>query len=293
VEVGLAAAREILGGDGAVLEDLALDEMLVLPIGEERTLQVIVDRVAPDMAELRVCSHRPADDGWTTHARGILRARPADMPALDPARLDESSLGSESRDLEGDAFYAEIEGVGPEFGPAFRQIERITMAPGEALAHIEASEQVRRDQGRFRFHPALLDACLQAAAAALGGFDDLRARGEIYLPLGLKAFRLVASPDASLIVRARAQAAASDEWLCDVFVAGADGRPIAHLTGLRVRRVPRAGTKKRAALGRSSETPTLWGRSCRGPSRRGARGPRCSRRCRRCRLPETSPASST
>ena len=63
-------------------------------------------------------------------------------------------------------------------GTSFRGVAKLRVAQGEALGEIEAPENVKGEMARYGMHPALLDACVQVAASALGvGQADDRGDG--------------------------------------------------------------------------------------------------------------------
>ena len=76
--------------------------------------------------------------------------------------------------------YARLAKAGVDFGPAFRTVEAVRTAKGEAWARVSLQEPEKHEASQYLFHPALLDGCLQAAVAAMA--DSLDGP---YLPLSL------------------------------------------------------------------------------------------------------------
>ncbi|MFB9680615.1 SDR family NAD(P)-dependent oxidoreductase [Streptosporangium vulgare] len=68
--------------------------------------------------------------------------------------------------------YAGFEARGMQYGPAFRRVEEVFAVPGESLARLRAVPPAAA-AGPYRLDVALIDACLQAAAPALGDGDGL------------------------------------------------------------------------------------------------------------------------
>jgi acyl transferase domain-containing protein len=236
VEIAHAAAAETLGPGPVTIENLALEEMLALPAGERRVLQVIVERRGEDAAEFRVCT-RSGDDPWRTHAQGaVRRGAPADGAAVE---ID-AALARCSTRWAGEAFYSAIADIGPTFGPRFRGVQWVALGSGEAVAEVRAPQFVEAEAAAYGFHPALLDACLQTMAAALGRFEELREKGEVYLPLGVEQVVLRGAPGSALRVHAHVRSSLGAAGLCDLRIVNENGAAVADLGGVRVQRASRA-----------------------------------------------------
>ena len=75
------------------------------------------------------------------------------------------------------AYYEHLREQGSEFGPAFPSLCTLLRGNGESLAEIRLAESPGYTNAGYCFHPALLDACFQAAAQATvpgsdAGADD-------------------------------------------------------------------------------------------------------------------------
>ena len=138
-------------------------------------------------------------------------------------------------------------------------------------------EGLRAAGYRF-FHPALLDACLQAVAAALPASKDA---SEAFLPLALGELSVFAAAGAQLLSHARIRLADAPETvLADVTITDESGARVAELTGLRLKKLrPRRG--RRAATRTSGTRLRSVRRRCRRlarPRRPGRISPRSRRR---------------
>jgi NADPH:quinone reductase-like Zn-dependent oxidoreductase/acyl carrier protein/NADP-dependent 3-hydroxy acid dehydrogenase YdfG len=232
VEAGLVIAE--LADYPPRLEQLEIQAPLVLGAGEPRRLQAVVTRSAPG-ATLQLFSapeaEADAEPAWTLHASARLGG-PAGVaePDLDVA------TGAGAVTVAPAAHYDALRARGLDFGPAFRGVTALSHDGRTAAASVVAPEALG-DLAAYRFHPALLDACLQPLATLLDGrgVDD-RA---LYLPLGCDAIVLHARPGARLRSEARLRpaAAAGDEVLvADVRILGEGGEPVADVRGLRLKR---------------------------------------------------------
>ncbi|MDH6130623.1 polyketide synthase dehydratase domain-containing protein, partial [Kitasatospora sp. GP82] len=160
LELVISAADQV-GCDR--VEELTLAEPLVLPEDGAVAVQVWVG--APDDSGARTvgCYARSAesapDEPWVCHATGMLvtGARPADFDAQVWPPRDAVAM-----DVEG--FY-EASG----FGPAFQAVRSVWRRGEEVFVEAAVPGQLG-DAGEFGFHPALLEAAVQAAGFA--GVDD-------------------------------------------------------------------------------------------------------------------------
>ena len=61
----------------------------------------------------------------------------------------------------------------------------------ETLAEIALAEPLRSGAARYRFHPALLDACFHAAVQALSGGESTTAEDEVLLPINIERVQIL------------------------------------------------------------------------------------------------------
>ena len=226
VEMALRAAA---APARSVLEDLLILEPLLLPEDGERLVQIVV-RDASDGKTVEIHSAdpgaNPADLRWTLHASARIvpggregtRAPAADSPEhVDP-----------------DTHYARIEASGVQFGPAFRGLSALRRGQARARGVISAPAPIVSELTTHRFHPALLDACLQVIGVAAAAPDGPL---PLYVPLGVDRIAIHRAPVASLISDARVRAGAGDLLVADVSVSDEFGEPVADLEGVRLKRV--------------------------------------------------------
>lgn len=231
-ELGLAAWRSLQPQAGACrIESLLFCAGLVLQ-GESR-LQTIVEPDATG-ASLRIVSARPGSADWTVHARGRLVAgvpAPSGSAAQPPA---EQCASLQPMSIE--SHYQALAELGLDYGAGFRTLSGIWQGLGLALGRIERSSE---SSTGWLCHPALLDACLQlaAAAAAQGGPDA----GALRLPTALQSFDCFVS---ALPERFWCQARLHEGWqadgdrlLADLTLIADDGTLLALASGASFERV--------------------------------------------------------
>jgi acyl transferase domain-containing protein len=202
--VMLALLMAVASPTCGALADIVFTEPVVL--GEVPVELVAIAR--PDCS-LGVAS-RPVSE-WVWHATARI-APPADPLLITAAEPMEW--------LPRTGWVANLALLGIEIGPAFQGITRIACG-SETIAELDPS--VAGDLARLRFHPAVLDAALQAAGGTLPA--------EPVLPLGIKRFSLHGDLSGPLRVVARR----TDEQI-DLEILAA-GRPVATVERLAVGRL--------------------------------------------------------
>ena len=239
VELGLAAARAI-AGPPASLRDLAIREPMVFSDDRPRIVQCVL---SPDAGghRVRVFSHEREDERWQLHAEARLEA--AGAPTA-PESLDDVRRRCSAGALDAAAFYARLEGRGLPFGERLRGVVEVAVGDGEALARIEAPRVVAREAGHYVFHPALLDACLQAMAAAVP--DD--GGGTVYMPIAIGEVSVTAPPPTRLLAHARVRPhATGDALLAEVTIRSAeDGSAVALVSGVVLKKADAAALARMA-----------------------------------------------
>jgi myxalamid-type polyketide synthase MxaE and MxaD len=154
LEMMSSASREAAGG-GAVA-DVVFEKPLRLPAGEQTRIQLAMT-FRDGGAEFALYSR---GGEWTRTARGKL------APAGDAAQADLAALQARcAEELPVDAHYTGLNAAGLQYGAAFRLIRRLWRGSREALSRIHLPGEAA-GKG-YLVHPAMLDAALHTAAAAL------------------------------------------------------------------------------------------------------------------------------
>ncbi|MFD9125499.1 SDR family NAD(P)-dependent oxidoreductase [Kitasatospora sp. NPDC059571] len=224
----------------ALVEELTLLTPLTLPpVGAVR-LQLAVG--APDPAGRRPLTvyARPEDDDtgqpWTRHASGTLApgavapTDPLDPAAWPPAGAVEVPL---------DGHYDRLADAGPAYGPAFQGLLRVWQH-GEAVYAEAALPDTQQPQAAaYGLHPALLDAGVQALAAAAhhraGTADDDGDGGGTELrPFAWSGFALHAAGAGTL----RLRLVPTGPDTVALTAADGTGAPVASVAALTLRAVP-------------------------------------------------------
>jgi acyl transferase domain-containing protein len=259
MEAFLAVATAALGAP-ASLADFILHRPLELsPVDSAPTPWQIVARPAAGAADAAIdlawfeadpdAANESDAAPWRSVASATAsRASPGPAPA---------PLGWAGRETGPDpaSVYERFAALGVEFGPAFRLLSDIVLAPGRARAGILPPPGL--DAAGHLLHPVLLDAAVQLCSllAAPDGSGNLP--GDIFLPVA--AARIEARPPAGAPgqhMRAEASCieAAADSIVADVTIRQADGAVVASLTRLRLLRADAA------SLGRLKLHDIAWER---------------------------------
>ncbi len=135
-------------------------------------------------------------------------------------------------------FYSRLQSHGIELAASFQGIERLWRRSGEALGRIQLPPTLVQDSDTYQIHPALLDACFQVLIATLPTTDEM-GEDALYLPTGLRSFRLHQRPDKSLWSHARLSTNTTqdaDIFAGDVRILDETGQLLIEASGLRLQR---------------------------------------------------------
>ncbi|WP_070896198.1 mycocerosate synthase [Mycobacterium tuberculosis] len=181
-EMALAAAAEVFG-EAAEVRDITFEQMLLLD--EQTPIDAVASIDAPGVVNFTVETNR---DGETTrHATAALRAAEDDCP---PPGYDITALlQAHPHAVNGTAMRESFAERGVTLGAAFGGLTTAHTAEAGAatvLAEVALPASIRFQQGAYRIHPALLDACFQSVGA---GVQAGTATGGLLLPLGVRSLR--------------------------------------------------------------------------------------------------------
>jgi myxalamid-type polyketide synthase MxaE and MxaD len=147
--------------------------------------------------------------------------------------------------VDREEFYRRLEAWGLSYGPAFRCVERIRKGSGEALARVRLPKIARALP--FRFHPALLDGCLQTIGALLPS-DSARRR--TFVPASLRALKVVSDREVTDVwahAVVRSGTAESEEIECALTISDDTGKVLASVDALSARGIERKEHRQVAA----------------------------------------------
>ncbi len=226
LEMVMSASAELHAGKPSVYE-VTLGEPLLLCSSESTVIQTVA---RGDAIEI----HSRQDGGWRLHAT----ARPATTTTGNsvPETLDRLRRRIQ-KELPRDEFYGFLKSRGLAFGPAFRNVTHIWTAADEALGKVSTPAA----PPCYRAYPALLDACVQVIAAALGTGSDV-----LYMPVAVARLDFPSPLTGELYAHAVVHAQDGVSCAADVFVYAADDALLGTLSGITLRRAA-PGTLRRAS----------------------------------------------
>jgi acyl transferase domain-containing protein/acyl carrier protein len=259
VELALAAVRAVRGDGPCLVRNLSFERALVLPEGSRRRVQVLLapaeGRFTFEIHSQAVEARDDAESPWHLHARGDV----APLDASESARTGGTAAPGElpawkqrlTVPADVAAQYGELTAEGLEYGPAFQGLTEIwtsAAAPGEALAAVRLPQEAGEDAAAYLLHPALLDACLQAIAAARR--SQAAPHGDTYLPVGVDEIRFYRSATEVLchVGLATTGHGAHGVISADIDVVDGQGRPVARLRGVTLQRVDRSALRRLAEI---------------------------------------------
>ncbi|MCU1503876.1 MAG: polyketide synthase, partial [Ilumatobacteraceae bacterium] len=223
------------------LEHVALHEVLVIPDGQTRQVQVVLGEPVGGRVDFAV--HALSGSEWRVHVSGsanlLAPSRGASIDSQIGGHVDLHALRAEAAGpVDIAAYYDRITSTGIEYGPRFRTIREIVQGPGWALGRLTVSGTGRSETDRLFVHPALLDGALQLIEAALP--SDLVAAGDAYVPVSIGSYRVHAIAGDGVWARARVAdpgPGASTLLRCEVDVFDEEGAPVASIQDLVLRPV--------------------------------------------------------
>jgi acyl transferase domain-containing protein/NADPH:quinone reductase-like Zn-dependent oxidoreductase/NAD(P)-dependent dehydrogenase (short-subunit alcohol dehydrogenase family)/acyl carrier protein len=247
VEMALAGANQILGRGIHRVEELSLDVALRLDFDQQTLVQAIFQPNTEESAAFEVFSS--SQDGsdlgstWTSHVKGrVARVTASEGEGYEIGLLN-SVRGRCAETVNTTVMYETFGRQGAKFGLAFRNIRALWRGEGETLAEIALADSRRSGSANYRFHPALLDACFQAAVQVLP--ESVRtAEDEILLPVNIEAVQILRPLPATLWSHASWRVPADCDgrtFTLDLRIYDSKGQTLARIEGLRLKRVqPRA-----------------------------------------------------
>jgi malonyl CoA-acyl carrier protein transacylase len=233
IEMLLAAARE-LDMQHAVLEDVVLSAPLKLQDDKPVAVQVVVREGVNGAKHATI--HSRSGDAWTLHVSASIRvagatvSRKCDAPTF---------IATAQQVLDGGAHYARCAGRGIEFGTAFRGLTKLWRTEDEVLALVERPRGLRA--AKEVFHPAVLDACLQATSAFV---DD--GQQQPVIPLGITRVSIAGTASDQLYSNAVLRNRSENGFTADVSIYATDGTFVAHIEGFACRRLSAIDTARDA-----------------------------------------------
>lgn len=228
-EMALAAA-ELVIGESSEVRDVRFEQLMLL----DQFTEVTATAAIGTTGEAEFAAQTALDGERIRHAVATLAAAVDDGRATrrDIAEL----LSAHPNRISGEELRGWFAARRIQFGPAFTGLQAVYTADGDdrstLLAEVTLPGDIRSQQAGYGIHPALLDACFQAVAAAAGtpGLSE----GGLLLPLSVARLRRIGPGRDARYALIRAIAADAGAIEADLDVLDADGEVVLHVAGLRM-----------------------------------------------------------
>ena len=165
LEMVLEAAEDLFGQGPIELTDVRFLRVLFVPAQAEQLVKVSFLSMDPTGTEFRIHSRSATrnEDAWTLHTVGRVAriAEGSATPELRPAP------DAPPEALDPTTFYERLGAGGVQYGPRFRAVRELRHGGRDLFGRVALSDVDANEAGRYRFHPALLDACLHILSAPL------------------------------------------------------------------------------------------------------------------------------
>ncbi|HUI95554.1 MAG TPA: SDR family NAD(P)-dependent oxidoreductase [Xanthobacteraceae bacterium] len=230
------AARDHFRTDAVEIDNLQYREAMVLPETGERIVQSVLAPTDTDTADCRLASIGGEEaDAWRTHMLGMVR--PTSAPPYAPLGLEDVGARCTTV-IPRDRYYAALQRLGLEYGPAFRGIESLRRGGNEVIARVRLPDGVAIEDAPS-LHPALLDACLHVYPALVDAYGDLTApppeTRRTFLPISMERFRSAGPGVREVWVHAVRRDASAEGLTLDIAIYRDDGSFAAEMTGLSLK----------------------------------------------------------
>jgi acyl transferase domain-containing protein/NADPH:quinone reductase-like Zn-dependent oxidoreductase/NAD(P)-dependent dehydrogenase (short-subunit alcohol dehydrogenase family)/acyl carrier protein len=243
LEMATAAGNEVFGSPDVMIEDLTIKEALLLPSEENQLVELVLTPDHDGSASFHLFSlvKGTGASQWKMHASGrVLCDAGEQKETQNPEEFFETIRTRCTQRIEVDDFYRGLKARGLDFGRSFRGIEALWRCDGEAFAQVRLPHAALGHTEPYRVHPALLDACIQAVAAAVPAFDPSDNSSDLFMPMGLDRFRYEGPATDQLFSHVLIEESESlhrETMKVHVRIFDRSGNAVAQLAGLHLKRV--------------------------------------------------------
>ncbi|MGO3842750.1 MAG: SDR family NAD(P)-dependent oxidoreductase [Alcaligenes pakistanensis] len=224
LEMALAAAREWLGEDLILVDELDILAPLVFDGEHARSLRFVL---SPRDGSFHIKSRqRLSHDEWVIHASGRILASDGRMPLAELLPLEHSDL-----QIDRDRHYQLAHTLGLDYGPAFQGLKAAQVQGTHLSAQLDMPISLEQDS--YLLHPAVMDVCYQSLVDFFA--QDIEAgQGVALLPVKVGRFALSTEGQVTHF-RAHLRRSSARSVLADFELYGADGHLLASAQGCRFR----------------------------------------------------------
>ncbi|MGB3534209.1 MAG: SDR family NAD(P)-dependent oxidoreductase, partial [Microcoleaceae cyanobacterium] len=228
IEMALAAGYEVTKAISLALEEVNIKAPLILDENEEKIIQTILTPSGQGYSfEIFSLIESDSQSYWVIHASGKLTNQSMSKSNFINAK------DSFEQAIDVEKYYQKLQATGIEFGENFQAIGQLWSNDTQALGIIQVPEKLISESSSYRFHPVLLDGCLQSLGAIIGKESQSTA----YLPIGLERFTFYDTPGLTVKSLAEIRQIKSlnqHTLVADVKITNLDDQLIATIEGLQL-----------------------------------------------------------
>ncbi|MDF5715053.1 MAG: amino acid adenylation domain-containing protein [Rhizonema sp. NSF051] len=185
LEMALAAGS-VIASDNLSLENVVLQQALILPENEVKTVQVILTPHSADVYSFQIYSLVPSNEennekpSWMLHTSGKLLTK---QKELVEKRVDLAAIKAQStQEMPIVELYQRFQEQDLNYGSSFRGMEQLCYHEKAALGKIKLAEELVWEIADYQLHPVLLDIALQVMEA----ISPSEGKQISYVPVGLE-----------------------------------------------------------------------------------------------------------
>ncbi|MCP4126517.1 MAG: SDR family NAD(P)-dependent oxidoreductase, partial [Gammaproteobacteria bacterium] len=176
------------------LTDMMFEQALILPDGESRRIQLVMDSGDEVKAPFKVVSLPTTEEhqerSWMEHVSGQVHWQPSQNEANSITTIKSEEIqGRSLRKLAGEDIYSTLNEEGYTLGEAYRWIGKVWQGKNEALGLLQMPELPDRVED-YELYPGLVDSCFQilGLVQTFGGLESTGSDDAIFVPFHIDAF---------------------------------------------------------------------------------------------------------
>jgi myxalamid-type polyketide synthase MxaB len=230
LEIVLAAGLNVFNSPLLVVEDVGLQQGLILPEDESKTVQTILTPLENRAYKFQIFTQEQengqGEPKWILHTEGKIRA--SETATIPPAIDLEKYLTECEQPLEITKYYQKYKERGIDYGVSFQRIQQLWRGSKQAVGKIQLPPELGEQATDYQWHPALLDAAFQVIGAAIEETDS----DQTYLPVGIRKLQVYGRPSNEVW----AMVSITEKPLeSNITVVDEQGTLVAQIEGLRLR----------------------------------------------------------
>lgn len=199
ISMVLLAVKQALGAQSCIIEDLFFPQALVIPDGNSRIVQLVLNPQGNGETPFQLLSLQEGEDennatSWLEHATGKVQIPSAVPGAAEPVRLEVLQTKYQQV-FSGAKFYSSFWEAGYHLKDSFQWVQEVWQREGEAYSKMQIPHVSDEEVSRYEFYPGLIDSCFQLLVSC-GQFQlkEQAASLLMYVPLSIASFRFYKRP---------------------------------------------------------------------------------------------------